>query len=148
VSGGTSPASGTAPAAGRAEPARLAVFFDGECALCSRLVAWALRRDRDGRLRPVPAASEEARRIAGPDAATRLLAELHTFSPDEGLRTGPSAVASLLSRLPRWRWIAPLVGASALRPVSVPIYRWIAARRGRLGATCPLPGGPATVKRA
>jgi predicted DCC family thiol-disulfide oxidoreductase YuxK len=123
----------------RSKPqATLLVFYDGDCAMCSRLVAWSLRRDRDGRLRPVPASSDEARRAAGPEAA-RLLDELHTYSADAGLLHGPAAVASLLSRLPGWRWAAPWVGARWLAPVSGPIYRWIAARRRWLGGACPLP---------
>lgn len=117
----------------------LTVFFDGDCAMCSRLVAWALRRDRDGLLRPVPAGSDQAARLAGRDATPRLLEELHVFSAAGGLARGPEAVAALLARLPGWRWAAPWVGARALAPVSRPLYRWIAARRRWFNGSCPLP---------
>lgn len=116
----------------------LRVFYDGECRMCSGAVAWALARDRDGALLPIAAQSDEARAL-GIDPQ-RLLEELHAWSPGEGWRRGPDAVAAMLARLPGWRWVGRLLMAPGVRTCARPVYRWIARRRGTFGgATCPLP---------
>jgi len=120
------------------EPLR--VFFDDECGLCSGAVAWALARDREALLRPTPARSEEARRTAGGLDATRLLEELHTWSPREGVRAGSDAVAALLLRLPGWAWAGRALRLPLVRPLARRVYRAIARRRHGLGAArCRMP---------
>lgn len=127
------------PAAGD----RLLVFYDGECRLCAGAVAWALARDRDGVLEPVPYQSEAARARLGA-AAARAADELHVWSEARGVRAGADAVAELLRRLPRWRWAGALLASRALAWAARPAYRALARRRARFGAArCPLPGPPA-----
>lgn len=123
-----------------AELPALVVFVDGECGLCAAVLAWALRRDRGARLRPVPAQSEEARALLEPRDAARALVELHAWSPQEGLLRGAEAVAALLLRLPRWRLAGTLLGTRAGLALARPIYRLVARRRRVFGAArCPLP---------
>ena len=121
----------------------LSVFYDEQCRLCSGVAAWALARDRARRLVPVPARSEEARAAAGGLDPARLLEELHTWSPREGVRTGADAVAALLRRLPGWAWAGRALELPLVRPVARRVYRAVARRRYRLGAaTCALPAPP------
>ena len=119
---------------------RLIVFYDGECALCSRFIAWALARDRDARLIAEPAQSPLARERLG-EAFARALDELHVWAPDRGVLVGVEAVAAVLMRLPAWRGVGAVLGTSAIRPLAATAYRWVALRR-RWFATpaCPLPG--------
>jgi predicted DCC family thiol-disulfide oxidoreductase YuxK len=120
------------------EPLR--VFFDEECGLCSGALAWALARDLRSRLRPTPARSAEARRATGGLETARLLEELHTWSPAEGVRSGSDAVASMLVRLPGWAWAGRVLRLPLVRPVARRAYRVIARRRHRLGAAlCRMP---------
>jgi len=122
----------------KSEPLR--VFFDGECGLCSASVAWALRRDRAGLIIPTAAQSAEAVATVGEARAARLLDELHTWSPTEGLRVGPEAVASLLSRLPGWAWLSFPLRQRWTIPLTRPAYRWVARHRSWLGRpSCPIP---------
>ena len=113
----------------------LSVFFDDECRLCSGAVAWALARDRAHRLRPTPARSDEARAVAGALDPARLLEELHTWSPREGVRAGSDAVAAMLLRLPGWGWAGRLLRLPLIRPIARRVYRAIAMRRHRLDAS-------------
>ena len=117
------------------------VFYDGECGLCSGAVAWALRHDLHGRLRAVPAQSEEARSRVGDFAAARLLDELHVWSAAHGTRAGVDAVVELLARLPGWSITGRLLGVPPLRELSRVLYRAVARHRAWFGrAACPLPG--------
>lgn len=114
---------------------RLAVFYDGACGLCRAAMAWAVARDRDHRLEPIPLQSPLAAERLGPALLDRAAAELHVRSDRDGIRTGAAAVAAVLRRLPGWRW----AGAALLWPPALalarPVYRLIAARRGG-GRSC------------
>lgn len=117
----------------------LHVFYDGDCGLCSTAVAWALARDRDHRLRPIPASDPQALTMLGP-AHVGVLNSLHAWSADGGLVTGPEAVGAVLTRLPGWRWAALLLRAPGVRSAARPAYRWIASHRDWFGTPrCPLP---------
>lgn len=120
----------------------LLVFYDGACGLCTRAVAWALARDRHGRLEPEPFQSPGARELLRAHGATPADAarELHVWSRAEGLRRGPDAVAAMLARLPGYAWLGALLGATWLAPLARPAYAFVASRRGWFGApVCALP---------
>lgn len=116
------------------------VFYDGGCDLCAGAVAWALRRDALGLLRPVPVPSDEATRLLGADAARHALESLHAWSERGGLVTGSDAVAALLARLPRWGWAGALLRWPGVRSLARPAYRMVARRRHAFDRPgCPLP---------
>ncbi|HET7224899.1 MAG TPA: DUF393 domain-containing protein [Candidatus Eisenbacteria bacterium] len=106
----------------------LFVFYDGGCDLCAGALAWALRRDALGLVRPVAVPSPEAERVLGPSTVHALEA-LHAWSEHSGLVTGPDAVAALLARLPRWGWAGALLGAPLVRSLARPAYRMVARHR-------------------
>ena len=106
----------------------LHVFYDGSCGLCLATVSWALARDRDGTLRPLPFQSEAAQPMLGPHAA-RAAEELHVWSEREGLRVGSDAIAAMLRRLPGWRWAGVLLAWGPVRRIARPVYRWVADHR-------------------
>jgi predicted DCC family thiol-disulfide oxidoreductase YuxK len=129
----------------RAAPAGdpLHVYVDGECRLCAGAAAWALARDRAGRLALVPFQDPAARARLGPERAARAAEELHVWSATGGVETGSDAVAALLRRLPGWGWAGACLGAPPVRPLARALYRAVARRRARLGAArCALPGVP------
>lgn len=126
----------------RREAAALTVFYDGSCGLCQAAVAWAVARDREHALEPIPFQSEEARARLGPERARRAEDELHVWSRAEGVRTGADAVAAMLARIPGWRWAGRALAWWPVRMVARPVYRWIAARRSSW-RTCSRPLGGA-----
>ena len=109
----------------------LLVFYDRECALCAGTMSWALARDRDHGLRPMPVQSDEARALLGDQRITRALEELHVWSSTDGLRTGSDAVAAMLTRLPGWKLVGLVLGAAPIRWLARPVYHWIARHRAR-----------------
>ena len=118
----------------------LTVFYDGDCGMCSGAVAWALQRDRDRLLNPIPYQSPRALEYLGLEGVARAAEELHVWSESYGMRTGADAVVDLLTRLPGWRWLGRLFASRALRPMVQQAYRSLAARREWFGAPrCQLP---------
>lgn len=116
----------------------LFVFYDGSCGMCAASLAWALRRDTLGLLRPVPVPSDEASRLLG-DHVVHALDALHAWSDGDGLQMGPDAVAAMLRRIPRWSVVGALLGSRVVRPLARPAYRLIARHRQAFSAACPLP---------
>lgn len=113
-------------------------FFDGQCVLCSRFVAFCLKRDPEGRLKFASAQSEVGRRVLAslglPDDTldrTILLLE------DQVVYTRSTAVLRALRHLKGpARWLYPLILVPKI--LRDPVYDVVARNRirwfGRLDA--------------
>jgi predicted DCC family thiol-disulfide oxidoreductase YuxK len=120
------------------------VFFDGECGLCHRTVAFLIERDRAGVLRFAHLQGDLARRVlpddtrdVGRDGSVALLEEGGRVS----LRS--AAVLRALAYLPApWGWLGALASVRAVRPLLNRAYEFVARRRDRWfprSESCPLP---------
>jgi len=117
-------------------------FFDGQCVLCSRFVAFCLKRDPEGRLRFASAQSALGKRVLAalglPDDTldrTILLLE------DGRIYTRSTAALRALRHLKGpARWLRPLILVPKI--LRDPIYDFVARNRirwfGRLD-TCLVP---------
>lgn len=88
----------------------LLVAYDGECHTCRKKADWVRERDAWGLIEVFPLQHPDLVQIA-PELAGRLLhGELHGLDlRSRAVYRGPSLLPELLSRLPRWRLIAPLL---------------------------------------
>ncbi len=109
----------------------LVVLYDGECEMCSSALRWVKRRDREDRVHPVASGSEEARRMLG-ERSAQPIGSLQTWEDGGRMRTGARAVATLLLRLPRWRWLGRIMVLAPVSWLLEPGYRWVARHRHRL----------------
>jgi predicted DCC family thiol-disulfide oxidoreductase YuxK len=108
------------------------VFFDGECAFCSRCVRWVARRDRRGRISFAPLQGELARqhdfaRFAAWDGGTLVV-----LREDDGevflLSDGWIELATALGG-----WWRVLTSARLVpKRLRDSLYRWIARHRHQL----------------
>ncbi len=97
-----------------ASAADCVVYFDGACPLCRREIAHYRGQEGAADIVWVDAANCDSAALGidlGRDAA---LARLHARSADGSLVSGVAAFAMIWSRLPAYRWLAPLVSS---RPV-------------------------------
>ncbi|MFT3828681.1 MAG: DUF393 domain-containing protein [Opitutaceae bacterium] len=110
------------------------VLFDGDCAFCRRLVAFAQQRDRLRRLEFWPLQSEEARALLArrgqsPDDLTAM-----RIVEGQNVSRGSDAVLRLGRRLvPPWAWLAAALTLFPRRLRDC-VYRFVAKRR-KFGAT-------------
>lgn len=127
---------------------QLQVIFDGRCGLCNGLVRWLLRRDRNHRLRFVPADSAPGAALLvrlgrdSGEASHTILVILEDEKPAEGVLIRTEAVAAVLRELPPpWPYVARVL-CWIPRPARDLAYRlvarWRYCIRGRL-EHCPLP---------
>ena len=112
---------------------RPVLLYDGGCGFCRAWVDRLRRWDRRGALDYVP--SEARHGLPGlpnlsDDALDRAM---HLVTPDGRVYAGGRAVGPLLRLLPGGAWLAPLLRIPGVQPLVDAGYRWVAARRHRLG---------------
>lgn len=101
-------------------------------------MAWIRARDRAGAFEFVPFQDPrfEERFPQVPRAVCEAAVTL--VRPDGSVASGADALPEILRPLPRWRRLAPVLGAPALRPLARWIYKRIATHRLRdIGADRP-----------
>ena len=109
------------------------LFYDAQCGMCTRSVAWAQSRDRLGLILPHPSLSAiAAEKLGLPEP--RPLGALHAWSQERGVVRGIDAVAAMLRRLPGWHWAGALLRFPLVRPFARLGYGFVAANRHRFGA--------------
>ncbi len=95
---------------------RCTVYYDGDCPVCAKEIAFYRRLDREGRI-----AYRDVARDAAPLFGTGLtqaqaLNRLHVRDRDGRIISGAAAFRALWAELPGWRWLARLMrlpGATA-----------------------------------
>ncbi|MEO5988051.1 MAG: DUF393 domain-containing protein [Candidatus Eisenbacteria bacterium] len=116
------------------------LFYDEQCGMCTRSVAWARRHDSRGLLLPFASLSQVAADKLGlPEP--RPLGALHAWSAQRGTFRGIDAVTAMLARLPGWSWAARVLRFPPVLPLARWGYGCVAANRHRFGAPveCGLP---------
>ncbi len=124
------------------------LFYDAQCGMCTRSVAWAQSQDRLGLILPHPSLSPVAAEKLGlPEP--RPLGALHAWSEQHGVTRGIDAVASMLMRLPGWHWAGRLLRLPLVHPLARLGYGFVAANRHRFDAPveCRLPSTSGTTSR-
>lgn len=107
--------------------ARLTVFYDGECDICTRSAHWAQRLDWRNRLDIAALQSIDAAAV-GLDADA-LLTRLHVVDDEyRVIGVGWDAVVEICRRLPLLRWV-PLLDRGPMRRWGVRKYDEVAAAR-------------------
>ncbi len=125
------------------------LFYDSQCGMCTRSVAWAQSQDRLGLILPHPSLSTVAAEKLGLPQP-RPLGALHAWSEQRGVTRGMDAVASMLMRLPGWHWAGTFLRFPLVRPFARLGYGVVAANRHRFGAPveCRLPSVKGTAPPA
>ena len=116
------------------------IFFDGECAMCSRFVRFCLRRDTRRRLRYAPIGGTTwdtlIERVAPGEKET-----IHVLTDERHLVRTPAVIEILGEIGGLWRMIATVLWIIP-RPIRNIGYRFIAWNRKRVSkitGTCTLP---------
>ena len=107
---------------------QLRVYDDGRCAFCQWAQQTIAGWDRDHRV--------EFRDYHDPAVATetpfpfaQLHQRMHVQTPDGQWHAGFFGWVAILGVLPRWRWLAGVMGAPPLRWIGPAAYRFIANHR-------------------
>ncbi|MDF2180140.1 DUF393 domain-containing protein [Aliiglaciecola sp. CAU 1673] len=108
----------------------LRVFYDAACPRCRRDRAWYEQRVDEGEniLWVDINGREQELKALGIDPKRALL-ELHVEEQQGQVRHGISAYQLLFSRLPRYRWLAWVIGLPLIKPLLSYLYRWWVRRR-------------------
>lgn len=116
----------------RPMPAPLLIAYDASCSLCCRATLWLARRDKLGLLHLVPLRDPDLLKLAPELAGRPLEREIHGLDlATREVWAGANLLRPIARRLPRWRWVAPLLAIPGLPRLLNRGYLWVAARRFR-----------------
>lgn len=122
----------TAPAVG---PYEVEVFFDGDCPLCRREIAWLRRWDKRERVRFTDIAAEGFNAANYGTTQDRLMAEIHGRDAQGNWLVGVEVFRRLYSAV-GLRWIAAVTRWPLIRQALEIAYRQFARQRLRLTGRC------------
>jgi predicted DCC family thiol-disulfide oxidoreductase YuxK len=108
---------------------RATVIYDGECEACTRWAETLGRQNGASQLDIVSSGSAAVRERFATIPREDFAGSLQLVLPDGSRLAGANAIETLVTMLPRWRWLAPLFSLPFARPVADRVYRWIAAHR-------------------
>jgi predicted DCC family thiol-disulfide oxidoreductase YuxK len=103
------------------------VLYDGDCGFCKWLLAWLLRFDRAGRLRPVALQTPEAEALLADLDPAQRMASMHVVSPDGARSSAGEALPALLRLLAGGRLPAAALGH--FPRFTSRAYQWVATHR-------------------
>ncbi|MGB1612374.1 MAG: thiol-disulfide oxidoreductase DCC family protein [Arenicellales bacterium] len=114
----------------------ITIFFDGKCSLCRREISHYKKIAPAGAFDWVDVTvNSDALAALGISQADALRA-LHARGDDGVLSSGVDAFIVLWRALPRWRWLASLVGLPGIRFVADNLYEKFADYRFSRLAHC------------
>jgi predicted DCC family thiol-disulfide oxidoreductase YuxK len=109
----------------------LIVLYDADCGFCRWAMAWALRRDRRGRLLPAPIQSPLGDELLADLSPDERLEAAHAVLPNGRRRSGGEAAAEVLETLDGTRFLGRL--ARSVPGVTGRLYDAVAGRRMAVG---------------
>jgi predicted DCC family thiol-disulfide oxidoreductase YuxK len=114
----------------RAKATQLEVYTDGQCPLCRWTRARVEPLDTEHRLVWFDYHEPAALARAAPHTPRELAAEMHVQRAGDGAwRKGYWAWLEVLSVLPRWRWLVPVLARWPFTSLGPRLYSFIAKRR-------------------
>jgi predicted DCC family thiol-disulfide oxidoreductase YuxK len=116
-------------------PWQVEVFFDGDCPLCRREVAWFRRLDRRQRIRFTDLAMDVRAVTESGIPFDQLMAEIHGRMPDGTWIRGVEVFRRMYSAV-GWTWLVAPTRWPGLRQCLDWAYRVFARNRLRLTGRC------------
>lgn len=109
------------------------LFYDGQCPLCCREVAWLRARNRCGKLRLQDIHAPDFDPAIYATSMEALMAEIHGLLPDGRLVKGMDAFYAAYSAV-GLGWLMAPTRWPLLKDIFDRLYLWFARHRLRLGA--------------
>jgi len=128
--------------------AEFEVFFDGDCPLCKREIAWLQRKDKGSKIQFTDIAAADFDAASYGKTHADFMASMHGRFPDGRWTEGIDTFDSLY-RLLGWGWVVAWTRWPIVRPVMDRVYRvfawyrpWLSRGRGEScrGESCRVDG--------
>ena len=124
------------------------LLYDEDCGICVATARWLADRVEPRRLGLLAIGQVDMDpRIAALVAGRPLAATIHFVRADDTVLTGARAVLAAGRLVPRWRLPAILFDQPLGHLLLEPLYRLVAANRGRIGRALGLPAACALPPR-
>lgn len=124
------------------------LLYDEDCGICVATARWLADRVAPHRLGLLAIGQVETDpRIAALVASRPLTASVHFVRADDAVLKGARAVLAAGRLVPRWRFLALPFDQPLGHLLLEPLYRLVAANRGRIGRALGLPAACALPPR-
>lgn len=108
----------------------ITLLYDSDCGLCKCAVVWAMARDQEHVIEPVPIVSVRGAELLADLALDQRLASVHVVDRSGRRFSGGAALPVVLGELRGWRWSARF--AALCPPLTEAGYRYVAGHRATL----------------
>jgi predicted DCC family thiol-disulfide oxidoreductase YuxK len=108
---------------------KIEVYTDGHCNLCRWVRARVEPLDRDQRIEWLDYNDPEILQRASPHTRDEMAEEMHARTGDGRWHKGYFAWIDVVRVLPRWKWLAGLMGIWPFTKLGPLFYKWLAAHR-------------------
>ncbi|SDJ63587.1 thiol-disulfide oxidoreductase DCC family protein [Salimicrobium halophilum] len=109
------------------------VLYDAECPLCIRTKKWVTLFDWNNRLLWLSLQQMEAQTALSSEKKQEIREQLHLYDPDRQEHIGYDAVTYICKECPLLYGLGRILGVPAIRKAGIPVYRYIANNRYRVG---------------
>jgi predicted DCC family thiol-disulfide oxidoreductase YuxK len=109
------------------EDPRIRIYYDGVCRLCSGLIDRIEHSREADSFEPIAIQKEVPAGMPYAEADR----DMHAVDAEGRVYKGADAVRYIMSRYPRWRWLASLASLPGLKQLANLLYRLIADNRKR-----------------
>jgi predicted DCC family thiol-disulfide oxidoreductase YuxK len=116
----------------RPDPTPLTVYYDGQCPLCRREIAFYQRLDRKGAIRWHDISRDAGDLVYDGIDRQTALDRIHARRPDGTIVTGAAAFVAMWERLPGFACAAPVARTRPALALLERGYAWFAPRRNRI----------------
>jgi predicted DCC family thiol-disulfide oxidoreductase YuxK len=110
-------------------PEKIEVYTDGHCNLCRWVRARVEPLDRNQRIEWLDYNDPQILKRAAPHTREEMAEAMHVRSAAGSWSSGYFAWIEVVRVLPRWRWLAGLMGVWPFTKLGPLFYKWLAARR-------------------
>lgn len=125
----------------------IAVYYDGDCPLCKREIAFLRWMDRKKRIRFENIATGQFDESDGQPEYEQLMAEIHGRLPDGSWIRGADVFRRLYTAI-GWNWVVVLTRLPFIRQICDGLYRVFARHRlwltRRCDSGCSMPSSKST----
>jgi len=108
---------------------RIEVYTDGNCNLCRWMRARVEPLDRDHRIEWLDYNEREILKRASPYTREEMAEEMHARCANGIWFKGYFAWIEVISVLPRWKWLVPVLSVWPFTKLGPIFYGWLAKRR-------------------
>ncbi len=110
----------------------LKIFYDGDCPICEKEMAFLKRRDKKDKISLIDIANPDFNPASVNKTRDQLMSRIHALTPDGTVIEGVEVFRQAYSRV-GLGWLLAATKLPVIKPIADLFYTWFARNRIRIG---------------